>query len=230
MKTESEVAQSCLTVCDPMDCSLPGSSVHGIFQARVLEWDATSFCRGSFRPRDQTQVSRIVGRCFTVWATIQEKWNITHPSHSRQQMCLSWWPCPPPFLYPHGDVLLLLLLSLFSHVRLCATPWTVAYQASPSMGFSRQEHWSGLPFATVLGYKSHVGSPWALSPKLQLSPPSTPDPKNSDLTWMYIPVILSFYCSCPVPLLSQLVFHSHSLVTSMCISFSIFLDSLYSLG
>ena len=43
-------------------------------------------------------------------------------------------------------LLLLLLLSCFSRVQLCATPWTAAYQASPSMGFSRQEHWSGLPF------------------------------------------------------------------------------------
>ena len=53
-------------LCDPMDCSLPGSSVHGIFQAIVLEWVAISFSRGSSRPRDQTQVSRIVGRHFTV--------------------------------------------------------------------------------------------------------------------------------------------------------------------
>ena len=44
---ESEVAQSCPTLCDPMDCSLPGSSVHRIFQARVLEWVASSFSRGS---------------------------------------------------------------------------------------------------------------------------------------------------------------------------------------
>ena len=43
VKTESEVAQSCLTPSDPMDCSLPGSSIHGIFQARVLEWDAIAF-------------------------------------------------------------------------------------------------------------------------------------------------------------------------------------------
>ena len=43
VKSESEVAQSCLTLCDPMDCSLPGSSVHGIFQARVLEWGAIAF-------------------------------------------------------------------------------------------------------------------------------------------------------------------------------------------
>ena len=48
MESESEVAQSSPTLCDPMDCSLPGFSVHGIFQARVLEWVAISFSRGSF--------------------------------------------------------------------------------------------------------------------------------------------------------------------------------------
>jgi len=48
-----------------MDCSLPGSSVHGIFQARILEWVAVSFCKGSSRPRDRTQVSHIAGRYFT---------------------------------------------------------------------------------------------------------------------------------------------------------------------
>ena len=61
-----EVAQSCPTLCDPMDCSLTGSSVHGIFQARVLEWVAISFSRGSSPPRNRTPVSRIAGRCFTV--------------------------------------------------------------------------------------------------------------------------------------------------------------------
>ena len=64
-KSESEVAQSCLTLCDPMDCSPLGSSVHGIFQASVLEGVAISFSRGSSRPRDQTQVSHVAGRCFT---------------------------------------------------------------------------------------------------------------------------------------------------------------------
>ena len=58
-----------LRLCNPMDCSLPGSSVHGIFQARVLEWVAISFSRRSSRPKDRTWVSRIVGRRFTVWAT-----------------------------------------------------------------------------------------------------------------------------------------------------------------
>ena len=55
----------CLTLCNPMDCSLPGSSIYGIFQARVLEWIAISFSRGSSRPRNGTWVSRIVGRRFT---------------------------------------------------------------------------------------------------------------------------------------------------------------------
>ena len=63
---ESEVVQLCPTLCDPLDCSLSGSSVHGIFQARVLEWIAISFSRGSSRPRNRTRVSRIAGRHFTI--------------------------------------------------------------------------------------------------------------------------------------------------------------------
>ena len=85
--------KSCLTLCDPMDSSLPGSFVHGVFQARILEWVAISFRRSS-RPRDWTQVFLIVGRRFTIWAT-------------------------------------------FSCVRFFATLWTIACQASLSMGFSR---------------------------------------------------------------------------------------------
>ena len=70
----SEVTQSCPTLCDLMDCILPGSSVHGFFQARVLEWVAISFSRGSNWPRDQTQVSHIGGRCFTIFATREIPW------------------------------------------------------------------------------------------------------------------------------------------------------------
>ena len=66
---ESEVVQSSPTLCNPRDCSLPGFSVCGIFQARVLEWVAISFSRGSSWPRDWTQVSHIAGRLFTIWAT-----------------------------------------------------------------------------------------------------------------------------------------------------------------
>ena len=57
--------QSCPIQCDPMDYSLPGSSVHGILQARLLEWVSMSFSRGSSQPRDWTQVSCIAGRFFT---------------------------------------------------------------------------------------------------------------------------------------------------------------------
>ena len=63
------VSQSCLTLCDPMDCSPPGSLSMGILLARILEWVAMASSRGSCQPRDQTQVSHIVSRFFTVWAT-----------------------------------------------------------------------------------------------------------------------------------------------------------------
>ena len=69
IEKESEVAQSCPTLCNPVDCSLPGSSIHGISEARILEWIAISFSRGSFQPRDGTWVSCITGKRFTVWAT-----------------------------------------------------------------------------------------------------------------------------------------------------------------
>ena len=65
-KSESEVAQSRLTLSDPMDYSPPGSSVHEISQARILEWVAISFSRGSSQLRDRTQVSCTAGRLFTV--------------------------------------------------------------------------------------------------------------------------------------------------------------------
>ena len=68
-KSKSEVTQLSPTLWDPTDCSSPGFSVHGIFQARVLEWVAFTFSRGSSLPRDQTRVSCIIGRRFTVWAT-----------------------------------------------------------------------------------------------------------------------------------------------------------------
>ena len=69
---ESEVAQSCPSLCNPMGCSLPGSSIHEILQAGKLEWVAISFSRRSSQPRDRTQVSHIVGRRFNIWATREE--------------------------------------------------------------------------------------------------------------------------------------------------------------
>ena len=56
-KSASEVAQSCPTLCDLVDCSLPGSSVHGVLQVSILEWAAISFSRGSSQPKNQARVS-----------------------------------------------------------------------------------------------------------------------------------------------------------------------------
>ena len=94
-ESENEVAQSCPTLSDPMDCSPPGSSVCGIFQARVLGWGAIAFSNA--------------------W-----KWKVKVRS--------------------------------LSHVRLSATPWTAAYQAPRSVGFSRQEYWGGLPLASLIQF------------------------------------------------------------------------------
>ena len=69
---ENEAAQSCPTLCDPVDCSPPGSSLRGILQARILEWVAISFSRRSSQPRDRTQVSRTAGGRFIIWATVSE--------------------------------------------------------------------------------------------------------------------------------------------------------------
>ena len=84
-----KVAQLCPTLCDPTNCSLQGSSIHGVFQARVLEWVAISFSRGSFPPRDRTQVSCTVGRCFTILAREMVKYRFPSPTSSQRFWCLS---------------------------------------------------------------------------------------------------------------------------------------------
>ena len=95
-------------LCDPMDGSPPGSSVHGIPQARILEWVAISFSRGSSWPRDRTWVSHIVGKHFNRWAT-------------REELCIC---------------LCMYVCELLSHVQLFATP--IAHQAPLSMKFPRK--------------------------------------------------------------------------------------------
>ena len=98
------VAQACLTLCDPTDCSPPSSSVHGILQARTPEWVAIPFSRGSSWPRDWSQVSCTAGRFFTVWATREapssSSLRIKSLNYSREwgnwgsdkgQKCVSFW-------------------------------------------------------------------------------------------------------------------------------------------
>ena len=110
---------------DPKDCSLPGSSVHGLLQARILHWVAISFSRVSSWPRDQTHVSCV--SCTGRW--------------------IGFFTATPP---EKPTQFILLLLSHFSRVRLCATP---------SLGFSRQEDWSGLPFPSPM----HKSEKWKWS-------------------------------------------------------------------
>ena len=108
-----------------MDCSLPGSSIHGIFQARVLERGATAFSEALSYP-------------------------VSTPSEWRK-WSVEWYQDLLALITAVSlsglaqSQLLLLLPSHFSRVRLLATPWTVVHQAPLSMGFSRQEDWSGLP-------------------------------------------------------------------------------------
>ena len=93
-KERREAAQSCPTLCDPVDYSLPGSSLHGILQARVLEWVAIAFSRGSSRPRDQTRVSRIPGSRFNLWATREaqsgHRWVRNGNSNAWQKTLRRW--------------------------------------------------------------------------------------------------------------------------------------------
>ena len=153
----------CLTLCDPMDCSLPGSFVDGIFQARILEWVVISFSRGSSQPRDRTQVFCTAGRLFTIWATRE-----ILPSPAAAAKSLQSCPtlCNPIDGSPPGSPVPGILqartlewvavsfsnawkwkvkVKLLSHVWLFANPWIANYQAPPFMGFSRQEYWSGVP-------------------------------------------------------------------------------------
>ena len=88
-KVKVLVAQSCPTLWDPMNCSPPGSSVHGILQARILV--AISYSRGSSRPRNWTWVSHIAGRFFTVWSP--------------------WWLCRCSLIQGHFWVMLAISLA-----------------------------------------------------------------------------------------------------------------------
>ena len=124
LQVKSEVAQSCPTLCNPMACSPPGSSVHGVVQARELEWVVISFSRGSSRPRDQTWVSRIAGRRFTIWATREA---LCMQGHSlipftpgaivelMQQLTSDCWPGALRSLSNFSVIAILWCLQNFSH-------------------------------------------------------------------------------------------------------------------
>ena len=151
--------------------------VHRISQARILEWVAISFSRGSFQPRDGTSVSCTAGGFFTIWATREVPFQrYSHPNpqlllllskslQSCPTLCSPIEGSPPGSPVPgilQARTLEWVAISFFnawkwkakvkslSRVRLLETPWTAAYQAPPSIGFSRQEYWSGLPLPSPL--------------------------------------------------------------------------------
>ena len=122
------VTQSYLTLWDPMDCGMTGFSVHGIFQARILERVAISYSRGSSQPRNWTHVCCIscIGR------------RILYHCHYLGSPTLRVLP----LIYTLFDVKESESVS-YSVLSDFATPWTAALQTSLSMEFSRQEYWSG---------------------------------------------------------------------------------------
>ena len=105
------------TLCNPMDYSLPGSSVHGILQARILEWVVIPFSRGSSQPRDQSQVFGIAGRFLIVWATRGVK-DIYDIFYIYMYVCIC---------------ICISSVQSLSRVQLFATTWTAAHQASLSI-------------------------------------------------------------------------------------------------
>ena len=150
-----------------MDCSPPGFSVHGISQARILEWVAMSFSRGSSQPRDRICISCISRGILYHWATWKPLESLAAAA-KLLQLCPTL--CDPIDSSPPGSPVPGILqartlewvtisfsnawkwkvkVKSLSHVRLFATLWTAAYQAPPSMGFSRQEYWSGLPLPSL---------------------------------------------------------------------------------
>ena len=155
---ESEVTQSCLTLCNPMDCSPPGSSsVHEIFQARILERVVISYYKGSSQPRDQTHISWIELRSPTLQANSlpseppgnPNQWSCVLIVQSHLTLCHPV-DCSWPGSSLHG-IFLARILESNSHSVMpdSVTPWTAAHQVPLSMGFSRQEYWNGLLFPTT---------------------------------------------------------------------------------
>ena len=94
------VTQSCLTLCDPTDYNPLGSSVPGILQARILDWVAIPFSRGSSWPRDGTRMSCIAGSFFTIWATgMSQSFSLNYYKIEYSSLCYTGGPCWLSILY-----------------------------------------------------------------------------------------------------------------------------------
>ena len=133
------VTQLCPTLCNPMDCSLPGSSVCGISQARILEQVAIPFSRGSSQPRDRIWVSCIAGRFFTIWATREDS--------LRKGNFLKCWP----WGRKKGHFLIFQLLRNFQKLMCLLMPLAlINYKGSVSLK-SYFVKWEQLDFLLIMG-------------------------------------------------------------------------------
>ena len=139
-KSESEVAQLCPTLRDPMVCSLPGSSIHGVFQARVLDWGAIAF--SIF---EAAAAAKSLQLCLTLCDPKDGSPPGSPVPGILQARTLQWVAISFSNAWK-GKV----KVKSLSRVRLFATPWTAVHQAPPSMGFSRQEYWSGVPLPSPM--------------------------------------------------------------------------------
>ena len=162
MCAHAKSLQSCPSLCNPMDCSPAGSSIHGILQAKILEWVAVPSSRGSAQPRYQTcvfYVSCLAGRFFITSATWEAFWN------GKNCHCDDWEQWFASSLvqgnhlwtfenYPHMATVLETALVLvkqpqvflwksLSHFQLFETLWAIACQVPLSLELSRPEYWSG---------------------------------------------------------------------------------------
>ena len=126
------VTQLCPTLCNPLDCSLPGSSVHGILQARILEWVAVPASRGSFQPKVRTQISCITGRFITTWATRETQELLTisqsHTTSGNTRLCISYQYSTPAF----PGFVVVLSLRCFGKINI----WHFTFQCSCAQGFT----------------------------------------------------------------------------------------------
>ena len=133
----AKLLQSCPILCDPMDCSLPGSSIHGIFHARVLEWAAIAFSKRLF-------AAAAAAKSLQSCPTLCDPMDCSLPGFSvhgiLQARTLEWVAISFSNAWKWK-----VKVKSFSRIWLLATPWTAAYQAPPSMWFSRQQYWSGVP-------------------------------------------------------------------------------------
>ena len=158
----AKVRQLCLTLCDPVDCSPPGFSVHGILQARILEWVAMPFPRGIFPIQILNSNTSLAGGFIKTLRLTKIQSIFPLVGEKRLFPTINMLGATSQRLFDELHLRNAWVLSRFSHVWLFRTPSTIAHQAPLSMEFSRQEYWNGLPFPSPGELPNPVIEPMSL--------------------------------------------------------------------